>query len=330
MEGYTIDIIGYYYDLGGFQPPCEIVFSQTPAEFSRQLAALAAKDDANSLHSKVLDGFRQKILAPLSSWLQRHKLASAYHSTFNAHYRTRFLNLKHQRDSLVTALLPSAKAAEKIRKIPHHDFLAATFIEALFIDFLKNFSNERPFEGQAGLFLELYRQPIGFLSFFTPETALVLRWPDAFETMADGTLHSSVGPALRWAAERHYFYSGWKIQPEFYENPKLVKPGTVLGESNVEKRRAYMELLGTSRYAELLDLEIKDQSIDRYGNLIELYRTRTIDELARDHLQFVKVTCPSTGRNYMLCVPPTIATAREAVAWTFGKRPDDYNPLEET
>ncbi|GCD78273.1 hypothetical protein JCM31826_17550 [Thermaurantimonas aggregans] len=330
MESYISDIISYYYNLGDFQPPAEIAFAQTPAEFSKHLAVLAAKDGCDSLHSKILDGFRQKILAPLSTWLQRHNLTSAYHSVFNAHYRTRFLNLKHQRDSLITALLPSAVVAEKIRKIPQHDFLAATYIEAVFIDFLKNFSQLHPFEGQTGLFLELYRRPIGFLSFFTPDTALVLRWPDAFETMVDGTLHSAVGPALQWVEEKHYFYSGWKIPPEFYENPKLVKPSTVLGEANVEKRRAYMEILGSSRYAELLDLEIKDQSIDRYGNLIELYRTRTVDELAREHLQFVKVTCPSTGRNYMLCVPPTIATAREAVAWTFGKHPDDYNPLLET
>ena len=35
-------------------------------------------------------------------------------------------------------------------------------------------------------------------------------------------------------------------------------------------------------------------------------------------LKVVKVICPSTGRNYFLRVPPTIARADDAVAWTFG------------
>jgi hypothetical protein len=35
-------------------------------------------------------------------------------------------------------------------------------------------------------------------------------------------------------------------------------------------------------------------------------------------------------RKYFLRVPPTMRTAREAVAWTFGLRPEDYHPKKET
>ena len=37
-----------------------------------------------------------------------------------------------------------------------------------------------------------------------------------------------------------------------------------------------------------------------------------------------------TNKRYMLRVPPTIKTAREAVAWTFGMSPETYAPEMES
>ena len=44
----------------------------------------------------------------------------------------------------------------------------------------------------------------------------------------------------------------------------------------------------------------------------------------------VLVKCPSTGRNYVLRVPPSIRTAREAVAWTFNIAADKYQPIAQS
>lgn len=44
----------------------------------------------------------------------------------------------------------------------------------------------------------------------------------------------------------------------------------------------------------------------------------------------VQVHCPSTGRMYLLRVPPTVRTAREAVAWTFDVPAEAYRPFAET
>jgi len=38
----------------------------------------------------------------------------------------------------------------------------------------------------------------------------------------------------------------------------------------------------------------------------------------------------SSFKDYFLRVPPGIQTAREAVAWTFGKTPDVYDPEQES
>ena len=37
-----------------------------------------------------------------------------------------------------------------------------------------------------------------------------------------------------------------------------------------------------------------------------------------------------TSKKYMLRVPPEIQSAREAIAWTFSLKPEEYTPLLET
>jgi hypothetical protein len=45
----------------------------------------------------------------------------------------------------------------------------------------------------------------------------------------------------------------------------------------------------------------------------------------------VCVVCPSTGRQYVLRVPPTMRSCRQAAAWIAGyDNPADYRPLAET
>jgi hypothetical protein len=61
------------------------------------------------------------------------------------------------------------------------------------------------------------------------------------------------------------------------------------------------------------------QAVQR-DDMGELFRRETVG----DPVVAVLVKCPSTGRNYVLRVPPTMKSAREAVAWTFGMKPDEY------
>lgn len=58
---------------------------------------------------------------------------------------------------------------------------------------------------------------------------------------------------------------------------------------------------------------------DEYGTLVEI-------QGAREPVRAVRVQCPTTGREYLLRVPPTVATAHEAVAWTFGLTAEEYRP----
>lgn len=94
--------------------------------------------------------------------------------------------------------------------------------------------------------------------------------------------------------------------------PEPVTLMEVAGAWNEEYRSWLM-----NRCSEDEDAYVIDR--DDYGTLIEI-------PAAREHIRAVKVTCPTTGRRYLLRVPPTVTTAHEAVAWTFRLAADEYRP----
>jgi hypothetical protein len=93
-------------------------------------------------------------------------------------------------------------------------------------------------------------------------------------------------------------------------------------------RRVLLKRMGYEPF--LKAIKAKPVHEDEFGML---YRTRI--RLAREHLAFVRVlnSTPEpdgSRREYYLRVPPTVRTAREAVAWTFGMTAAEYVPEEET
>ncbi len=160
---------------------------------------------------------------------------------------------------------------------------------------------------------------------------LVILRPTAISRNENLALHAEEGPAVSWGdGSGLYFWNGVEVPGKLIETPELVTQSEILDEHNAEKRRCYQEILGSERFGNLLGLEAIDTKLDQFENEIILFRTRERDKLVGDHIYFAKVICPSTRRAYFLCVPPRIKTADEAVAWTFGKSPDNYNPIIET
>lgn len=84
--------------------------------------------------------------------------------------------------------------------------------------------------------------------------------------------------------------------------------------------------------------EIKQRALRRYGYeaFVRDAGMETVDAVGEEKLLrkgdvvFAYVKDPSTSRRYLLRVPPNMKKLREAVAWTFGMRPEDYRPLVET
>lgn len=162
------------------------------------------------------------------------------------------------------------------------------------------------------------------MAIVVPRPDLICR-NDAYQLHGDGVA------ALSWRdGTSLYFHHGVAIPSKLIENPEEITREEIIAENNAEVRRCYQEILGSERFGKLLGLTQIDAQKDRFGHEIALYKTKDRDKFANDHIFFAQVICPSTLRQYFLCVPPTIKTAREAVAWTFGKSVEEYKPEIET
>jgi hypothetical protein len=161
--------------------------------------------------------------------------------------------------------------------------------------------------------------------------AIVIPRPEAIERNDNLVLHAEDAPAISWAdGTSLYFWNGVAVPEKLILCPDDILAEDILGETNAEVRRCYQEKLGSERFGHLLGLIELDRNTDRFGHEQVLYRTRSKDKVVGDFIYFAKVVCPSTGRNYFLCVPPGMKTVEEAVAWTFGKRASEYRPSIET
>lgn len=84
--------------------------------------------------------------------------------------------------------------------------------------------------------------------------------------------------------------------------------------------------------------EIKQTALKRFGyeNFVREAKMDEIDRdgedalLRKDDIVFAYVKDSSTPRRYLLRVPPTMKTVKQAIAWTFNLSPSEYAPLVET
>lgn len=130
-------------------------------------------------------------------------------------------------------------------------------------------------------------------------------------------LHNETAPAVIFKdGFEMYFWRGVNVPKEWIMTPDSITKETIEGEKNAEKRRCIQEIIGGKRYSELLSIEQIDSDTDDEGNLMSLWKTIEKEELIGDYIYYYKCICPSTDREYMLCVPK-VSNVWEAKAWTF-------------
>jgi hypothetical protein len=152
--------------------------------------------------------------------------------------------------------------------------------------------------------------------------------PSLVRTDDQRRLHSASGPAFVWLNDiRDYYWHGVYVDSYVVDNPERITVAEIEAEPNVEIRRVKMERLGQARY--LLVSGAREIHRDDFGTL---YSKQIPGDEPLMMVKVVNATPEPDGsfKDYFLRVPPTLQTAREAVAWTFGKSSEDYEPLKET
>lgn len=145
--------------------------------------------------------------------------------------------------------------------------------------------------------------------------------------------HGERKPALEFAdGYRLYFIHGIQIPQSVVEHPEKITISAIHRERNAEVRRVLIDLYGRDRFFK--DSAAVEVSKDKYGRLLEI-RFEEIDGRRMDFMRVVELINSTaepdgTFKKYYLNVPWTVQTAHEAVAWTFGLTPEEYNPLAES
>ncbi|MBX9582144.1 MAG: hypothetical protein K2X87_17705 [Gemmataceae bacterium] len=124
---------------------------------------------------------------------------------------------------------------------------------------------------------------------------------------------------LRWR--------GVRVTGRIAFRPETLTVDEILAETNAEVRRVMLERVGFEWFFDRAGAEVLDADRDA-GGARKLLRLPIPGD---EDLVCVSLACPSTGRRYVLRVPPATRTASQAAAWLAGfDDPKDYAPLLET
>lgn len=152
-----------------------------------------------------------------------------------------------------------------------------------------------------------------------PEGLVVRSFVDLAGTKLTGLPESLARTALRWR--------GVAISAQIAFFPETITSAQILAEPNMETRRVMIERVGFPRFLAEAGAKILHEDRDAGGQR-QLLRVALPND---EDLVCVSVRCPSTGRHYLIRVPPRTQTCHEAVAWTAGfDSPEEYLPLQET
>ena len=149
--------------------------------------------------------------------------------------------------------------------------------------------------------------------------------PSSLALDGQGRLHNESGPAMAFSdGYSLYAIHGVSLPEYVIMHPEEITPAKILDQENAEVQRVMIERFGgDDRF--VAESGLQPVQKDKYG---ELYRVEFKN--GDEPLVMVHVIDASTERSYWLGVPANMQTAHQAVAWTFGLTPSEYDPLVET
>jgi hypothetical protein len=161
-----------------------------------------------------------------------------------------------------------------------------------------------------------------------PDFCMISETPELLTVDDQNRPHNDRGPFCRWRdASALYAIHGVRVPWTIVEHPESITIAQIEAEQNAEVRRVMIDRYGQGRY--LMDAGAKKIGSDDYGIL---YRKDVPNDEPIVMVKVVNSTAEPDGtyKDYFLRVPPTVKTAREGVAWSFGKTEAEYEPAVET
>ncbi len=151
-----------------------------------------------------------------------------------------------------------------------------------------------------------------------PEGLQVGSWIEIAGSGLTALPRSMAGVRLRW--------HGVTIDERIAFHPETITADEVLAEENAELKRVLLERCGLERFLSEAQADVLDTDSDAGG----VRKLLCVPIEGDEPVVCVMVHCPSTGGRYLLRVPPTMTTCRQAVAWTAGfDDPKLYQPVAE-
>jgi hypothetical protein len=144
----------------------------------------------------------------------------------------------------------------------------------------------------------------------------------------EGRLHSADSKAIQypdgWGL---YRWHGVEVKEDVILHPELITTSDIESESNLEVKRVLLERYGEARYLEDSGAELIQE--DHFG---KLFRKEIKEDEPLVMVRVINTTPEPDGSHkpYFLRVLPTVKSAHEAVAWTFGLKPEQYQPEQES
>jgi hypothetical protein len=164
--------------------------------------------------------------------------------------------------------------------------------------------------------------------------AILSERPLAIHVDDAGRPHHPTGPAIVWPGGAEvYAWHGMAVDAWVIRQPETITVAAIDDAANVETRRVLVERYGEARLIREGGAELVHE--DETGRLwrrsfgTEYSWPRREEPVVMVEVQNATLETDGSRRTYFLRVPPTVRTAREAVAWTFGLGAIEYRPSAE-
>lgn len=164
--------------------------------------------------------------------------------------------------------------------------------------------------------------------YFFENAVFVCEKPISIKVNENKVLHSRNSASVEFKdGFKIYTWNGRMIPDYFIENPDKITAKYIQSEENAELRQIALTIYGQERY--LKDIKAKKLHEDKYG-ILHAYTDELLGEIKVVEVVNSTAEPDGTFKRYFLRVPPEMQTAHEAVAWTFNKTAEEYNPDIET